>query len=665
MYMRVHMRLIKRVDLYLLKAYLQLFAGTFFISLFVLLMQFMWRYLNELVGKGLSFDVLVEFFWYAAQTLVPMSLPLAVLLASLVTFGNFGERLELLSMKAAGISLLRILRPIFMFVLLVSVGSFYFQNRITPEATKQLAALVNSMKQKSPELEIPEGTFYRIENTGYNFFVERKNLQTGMLYGIMIYNTTSGYQDMQIVLADSGRLQTTADHQHLKLTLYGGERFQNLQNQGGNMMKAAVPYMRETFINEVDIIEFNSEFEVMDASYFAHDARTKDIETISRGIDSLTHRIDSVGQDIYTGFLEVSSRLQRGLEAGRNDSAQVVAEAEKSMPIDSVLAHLTEAQQQDVWRSALQKSQGMRSDCEIRSFGTDSDDTVLRRHRIEWNKKFTLSLSCLLFFLIGAPLGAIIRKGGLGLPVVVSILIFIFYYIVDTSGEKMAKEGAWDVLFGVWMSTMILSPIGVFLTYKANQDSGVFNMDVYRMFFRRLLGLREARKLSRKEVIINDPDYACLQGRITTIAAQCREYSDTQRLWKFPSYTRLFFQYKEDHVILGLNDELESIVEELHNTTQHAIINTLNQLPVLVPDAHTRPFRNKRLNMVVGILLPVGLFFYFRIWRYRIRLHRDLSNIQRQAAVLNKQIEALVPTTVAKSQETTSESPSGSTITTA
>lgn len=637
--MHVHMRPVKRMDSYLLKAYLQLFAGTFFISLFILLMQFMWRYVNDLVGKGLSLDVLAEFFWYATQTLVPMSFPLAVLLASLITFGNFGERLELLSMKAAGISLLRILRPIFLFVLLVSGISFYFQNRVTPEATKQLAALVNSMKQKSPELEIPEGTFYQIEKTGYNFFVERKDMKTGMLYGIMIYNTTSGYQDMQIVLADSGRLQTTADRQHLKLTLYGGERFQNLQNQGnGNMMKASIPYMRETFLQEVDLIQFNSEFEVMDASYFAHDARTKDIGTIEAGIDSLRHRIDSVGQDIYAANLTSTMRLNRVLSSGRKDSSQVVAMVAKVEPFDSLMAHLPDGTRQDVWREAAQKSQQMRNDCEFRAYGTDEDNYILRRHRIEWNKKFTLSLSCLLFFFIGAPLGAIIRKGGLGLPVVVSVLIFIFYYILDTSGEKMAKEGEWDVVFGVWMSTMVLAPLGAFLTYKANQDSGVFNMDVYRMVFRRLLGLRETRKLNRKEVIIEDPDYVGLQPRLTAMAEQCREYSATQKLWKLPSYIRLFFQYKEDHVILSLNEELERIVAELHNSSQYKIVSTLNQLPILVPDAHTRPFRNRRLNMIVGILLPVGLFFYLRIWRYRIRLHRDLSGIQRQSGVLNELI---------------------------
>ncbi|MBQ3993142.1 MAG: LptF/LptG family permease, partial [Bacteroidaceae bacterium] len=239
------MRLIRKLDAFILKSYLLLFAGTFFICLFIFMMQFMWRYVEELIGKGLSWDVLGKFFYYSGLTLVPMSLPLAILLASLISFGNLGEKFELLSMKAAGVPLVRILQPVFCFVLLVCGGSFYFQNKIGPEATKQLATLIWSMKQKSPELEIPEGIFYN-EIPGYNLFVEHKDPDTGMLYGVMIYNNTNSYEDAQIVLADSARLQSTADKMHLKLTLFNGERFRNMESQSGSMLRANVPYMRES-----------------------------------------------------------------------------------------------------------------------------------------------------------------------------------------------------------------------------------------------------------------------------------------------------------------------------------------------------------------------------------------------------------------------------------
>ena len=241
------MRLFKKLDIFIFKAYALLFVGTFFICLFVFMMQFMWLHIDKLIGKGLSIDVLAQFFFYASLTLVPMSLPLAILLASLITFGNFGERFELLSMKAAGISLIRIFQPTAILALLLSAGSFYFQNVTSPNATKKLAALIYSMKQKSPELEIPEGIFYN-EIPGYNLFVEKKNKETGMLYGVMIYNNTNSYEDTQIVLADSARLQSTADKKHLQLTLYQGERFQNMKGQNSALSNANIPYMRETFI---------------------------------------------------------------------------------------------------------------------------------------------------------------------------------------------------------------------------------------------------------------------------------------------------------------------------------------------------------------------------------------------------------------------------------
>lgn len=490
------MTLIKKLDIYLLKAYLQLFAGTFFICLFLFLMQFTWRYVNDLIGKGLTVDILAQFFWYATLTLIPMSLPLAVLLAALITFGNFGERLELLSMKAAGIPLIRVLLPVFLFVSALSVGNFYFQNNVSPEATKQLGALVYSMRQKSPEMEIPEGVFYS-EIPGYNFFVERKDLQTGILHGVMIYSTVDGYEDAQIIVADSGRIQSTSDRKHLMLTLYGGERFRNMTSQGGQMMRASVPYMRETFGKEVDLIPFDANFDIMDAALFAGNAQTKDIRSIELGIDSLTQRIDSVGRFVYEGYqgYELAARLPEGYADSAKVVKRVMAQVEE-LPFDTVMARLNDGQRQQVWKAAQGRAHQMQSQMEFRAITTEEDNSTLRIHEVEWHKKFTLSLACLVFFFIGAPLGAIIRKGGLGMPVVISVLIFIFYYVVNSAGEKLAKQGSWDVAFGVWLSSMVLIPIAAFLTYKANGDSTMFNIEGY------LLPLQKAWKAYQRFSIL-------------------------------------------------------------------------------------------------------------------------------------------------------------------
>lgn len=633
------MHIIKRLDLFILKAFLQLFAATFFVCLFVFMMQYTWRYIDELIGKGLSVDVLAKFFWYMALNFVPAALPPGVLLASLITFGNMGEKLELLSMKAAGVPLLRILQPLLIVVVILSGCSFYFQNNIAPEATKRLSALVWSMKQKSPELEIPEGVFYS-EIPGYNIFVEKKDMKTGMLYGVMIYTNVSSQEDTQIVLADSARLQSTADKMHLMLTMYSGERFRNMDARSANMMKASVPYMRETFTKEIDLIEFDGNFNITDASLFAGNAQTKGLRNIRLGIDSLNHRIDSVGASIYEA--QCRGAMERQIRnKSEKDSAHIVAEVAQTAAFDSLYAGLSHEQLQSTIRTATSKVRQLTAEYEFRSMITNEDNRSLRIHKVEKHKKFTYSLACLLFFFIGAPLGAIIRKGGLGMPVIISVSIFIFYYIINSSGEKMAKSGAWYIPFGVWLSSMVLAPIGVFLTYKSNQDSAVFNIEGYRMFIMRLFGLRESRKLNRKEVIINEPDYPKVAHELTDLQADCKRYVEEHHLIRMPNYKKIFFEYEKDTAVADIDDRLEAIIEELHNSKDTRLVMMLNELPILVPDAHTRPFSNARRNMAAGIFFPVGLFFWFRIWRYRVRLRHDMDIIQQQVGNILNRIDKL------------------------
>lgn len=630
------MRIFKKLDIFILKDYLLLFAGTFFICLFIFMMQFMWRYVDELVGKGLSLDVLAKFFYYSGLTLVPISLPLAVLLASLISFGNMGERLELLAMKASGIPLVRILQPVLIFASFVCLGSFYFQNKVGPEATKQLATLVWSMKQKSPELEIPEGIFYS-EIPGYNLYVHHKDTRTGMLYGVMIYSNTDGYEDAQIVLADSARLQSTADKRHLKLTLLHGERFRNMDSQGGgNMLRASVPYMRESFVSEVDLIPFDANFNLMDANLFSGNAQTKGLHEIRLGIDSLQQVSDSMAHAIAASTM--STFLCKDLPAGTRDSARIVREAAQAQPLDTLYARLTDDQRATAWRSAQTHAESLRSEYEFRSIITSDTNMLLRRHRMEEQKKFTLSLACLLFFFIGAPLGAIIRKGGLGLPVVISVVIFIFYYIVNVGGEKMAKAGEWNVAAGIWLSSAVLLPVGVFLTNRANKDSAVFNIEGYRAFVRRLFGLRASRAINRKEVVIHDPDYRRVVADLEALSADCHRYNQEARLMRMPSYARIFFHYREDREAERLSERLETLIEELHNTRDSVILMHLNQYPILETDAHTRPFHSARLNMATGLFFPLGLFFWLRIWRYRLRLWNDMNTIRKIDSLIIERI---------------------------
>ena len=631
------MRLIKKIDIFVFKAYSLLFVGTFFVCLFIFMMQLMWRWIDDLIGKGLTLDVLARFFYYSGLTLIPVSLPLAILLASLITFGNLGERFELLSMKAAGIPLIRILRPIIILTLLMCGCSFYFQNVICPAAQKKFYTVGYSMKQKSPELEIPEGVFYN-EIPGYNIFVEQKSKkEDGMLYGVMIYSTTDGYEDSQIVLADSARLQTTADEQHLRLTMYSGERFRNMQSQGGVMARTSVPYMRETFVEETDLIPFDNNFNMTDANLFSGSAMTKNMREIQAGIDSLTLKSDSTGQAVYTQLLRTT--YVRKTNIGEKDSAAI---AGRRLTLDTLYSRTSAEQRLNILRHAMQKTSSATTEYEFRSLISKDIDQSIRVHKLEWHKKFTLSLACLFFFFIGAPLGAIIRKGGLGVPVVISVVLFIFYYIINAAGEKLARAGEWEVWFGEWLSSMVLCPVSIFLTYKANKDSSVFNIEAYTGILRRLLGLRTSRHIARKEVIIYDPDYTAARAEALSLAEAWQDYAGRKHLRRPPGYIDIFFRQDDDTEAAELNERLETLVATLANSRDAILLELLNRLPVISVGDHMRPFRSARWNMVPGVLLPVGALLYLRIWRCRLRLYADIQQIGKCCAQLTERMTQLI-----------------------
>ena len=600
-----------------------LFLGTFFICLFIFMMQFLWKYVDELVGKGLEMEVLVQFFFYSAVSLVPASLPLAVLLASLITFGNFGERYELLAMKAAGISLLKIMRPLIVFIAFVCGISFYFQNVIGPKAEVKLWTLLISMKQKSPELDIPEGVFYDAID-GYNLYVKKKNRETGVLYNVMIYNFSDGFENAHIIVADSGKLEMTADKKHLFLHLYHGEMFENLKAQ--SMSAENVPYRRETFREKHTIIEFNSDFSMVDASIMSNQSRSKDMKKLQASVDSMTAISDSVGRSYYREVNNIGTyRLTPSLT--KQDTVKMQAANLRGYNVDSLFQSSTLMQKQRIISSASSTVGNLANDWNFKSFNIKQNDQDIRKHQTEWHNKITLSLACLIFFFIGAPLGGIIRKGGLGMPVIASVLIFIIYYIINNTGYKMARDGNWVVWMGMWTSTAVLAPLGAFLTYKSNNDSVVLNADAYVDWFKKVAGIRSVRHMFRKEVIIVDPDYERIVGDLEKLSADCHAYAQKKKLTKAPNYFTLWMMNKNDHEIEQLNDRMEALVDELSNTRSIVLLNQLNNFPLIPVHAHVRPFDIYWLNILAGLFVPVGLFFYFRIWAFRIRLQKDIDKI--------------------------------------
>ena len=626
---------IKKLDWFIIKSFLLLFSATFFICTFIFIMQFLWRWVDELVGKGLDMWVMAQFFYLGSLTMVGQALPLAILLAALMTFGNFGERLELLSMKAAGIPLLRIMAPLAVVSAILGCLSFYFQNVVGPKAQVKLYTVLYSIKQTSPEVEIPEGVFYdQIE--GYNLFVKKKNKETGMLYRVMIYDMTQGFENASIIVSDSGKIETTADQQHLMLKLYNGERFANAtelkENKSKSKNKNNIPYTRETFREKIIVINFGGGFDMKDGSFLKKQAASKNIIELNHSIDSLTQYNDSIGrnnlkQAIRNGYAQ-------NIELTAEDS--VIQQKEKIYAInaDSVYNNSSKLTKLRIKRAALNKVEQLMTDYEIKKNIMRSLDKDLNKHYISWWQKITLSISCIIFFFIGAPLGAIVKKGGLGYPVLISVAIFIIYYIFNTSGEKMVKEGEWYTWFGCLVSTMVLTPLGVIFTYQSNKDSTIFNMDAYKAFFRKLLGLRDSRHIPLKEVIIEDPDYPANYSKLEEISHKCREFSAEYRPNRLPGITEVFFNEEQELPIEKMNDGFEVLIEEMSNSKNRKVIQLLNEFPIMMVDELRSPLKKRWMNILAIILLPIGIILYLRACKFHRQVSRDLIKIRNNSRTL-------------------------------
>ena len=638
---------IKKLDIFIIKQFGLLFIGTFFICQFVLMMQFLWRYVDELIGKGLSLEVLAQFFWYMGLMLMPQAFPLAILLSSLIAFGNLGESSELTAIKSAGISLLQSMRSLIVIVIIVSGISFYFQEVIGPRSFISFRQLLISMQQKNPEVEIPEGIFYD-GISGSNLYVQKKEMETGMLYGIMIYRMNGGYEDAAVILADSGKMQTTEEKKHLILTLYSGEWFENMRSQdvAGS---ANVPYRRETFSNKRIVLDFDGGFNMQEAGWVASDARSKSMGKILHDLDSIREFNDSVGHQFYNEAKQVGFYLPT---ISKSDSLKAREEVQKDIiNFDSIYKKLSPEVKQNVMKMAVNDAQIASTDLEFKGSYSDALNHNERLHMIEAINKVTLSLSCLIFFFIGAPLGAIIRKGGLGVPVIISVLVFIIYYILENSGMRMARDNIWTVWFGKLLGTCTLTPIAVFFTYKANNDSVVFNIDLYKQLLFRMLGLRDKRHLSSKEVIIEDPIYMADSYHLLRISEEIKQYISEHELLHLPNPIKVFFRPGDDQTIERIVGELEETIEDLANTRDRQILAYLNRYPLVATHAHTRPFRRKWLNIITGLFLPTGVFFYLRMCRFRLRLRKDLYMILDTNQQVAKRISVIVPSTPSTLEE--------------
>jgi len=610
---------IKKLYSFMFWTFLQLLLATFSVCLFILLMQWLWKYVDDLVGKGVEISVLAELFFYSANQLVPQALPIAVLLASLMTFGNLGEHLELLAMKSSGISLIRIMKPLIILTFFLSCISFVFHNNVLPGAQAKLFTILYSIRMKTPELDIPEKSFYKgIEK--YNIYVGKKD-KTGLLMDVMIYEYSKGFDNMKVIVADSGRMNISDDKTCLIFTLYNGESFQNFNINKSRFDQNQIPFQRQKFNIQDILINFNSNLVMADESFFSNREFSKNIPELRSFIrersisdDSITNDIRSnIAENVYTSSFK-QARSSRTTSNLQNDTIPYsnYELLYKSFSEDKKLQLLNEAKT---------KVDRLVNDYSYKLYEQTDSQRPIRGHKIELHRKFTWSLACFLFFFIGAPLGAIIRKGGLGLPAVLSVFLFILYYYVDIFGMKMVRQDNWPTWEGMWLSSFVLASLGLFFTYKAVNDSVVFNIDAWKETLLRFTGKREIRNYSKKTVIMNFPDYKEDIRIMEKWNEEANLYIGKKR--KIPFYISFWKQNFNDMHLTNLLSVMDNWIDDLLNSNENLIIGKLMDYPV-INSFNLTFFNQPAIRWSCSVIFPVGILIYIVCVLKQKQINNDL-----------------------------------------
>lgn len=496
----------KKLDLFILKSFAGPFIMTFFITVFILVMQFLWLYIDDLVGKGLSFWVIMEFLAWGSATILPLSMPLSTLLASIMTFGNLGENNELLAMKAAGISLQRVFVPLIFVAMFISVAAFFVSNNLIPLAYNKIYTLQYDISKTKEEIKIPTGTFYNgIE--GYSLRVDSRNKKTGMMYDVMVYNHTGNKGNVSLAIADSGMLKSTREMDALIFTLYNGVQYEETNKKSFKDTSYAVQQL-EFSMQEVIIPLENYAFKKSESERYGSDVMSRNLKQLKHDRDSIGAQYDST---ILVHEREVPYKI--GLNKGEHLDTLKNRNLKNSFPLDSLEEWGDLYREREAVEKAIAAARKAVQTMQIYDREVLQHTHYLRRIDLESLRKYTLSFACFIFFFIGAPLGAIIRKGGLGTPVIVSALFFVLYWVVDISGKKLARDGAISPELGAFISTIVLLPIGVFLTWKSTKDSSIFNIETYlqpiKNFIARIGQFNDYRKNRKEKSVMKVEDKRC------------------------------------------------------------------------------------------------------------------------------------------------------------
>jgi lipopolysaccharide export system permease protein len=706
---------VKRLHLLVFKSFIGPFILIFFIVLFILLMQFLWRYIDDLVGKGLKFSVIAELLLYTSSSLVPMALPLAMLMASLMTFGNMGEFCELTAIKASGISLQRIMMPLILLAIFISIGAFFFANKVLPYTNLKMRTLLYDVRNQRPEIQILPGSFYDGID-GYSMRIERKDPATNMLYDIKIYDHTQNRGNASVIIADSGKMIVTEDERDLIFTLYSGYSYNEQIEERDSRKKKNYPHRYDRFDEQRIIIElkgfsltrtdeslFRNHYTMLDLAQLEamEDSINKDIDEKQRVLNqtlvygnyfrkhmspvrqpdvsspgkmnALHDSIVPLAQGVRNYSGSKSDYFQRpDQRTFRRDTAHTFSERKKpeknnaykprpprkiqpeesTMPIatlkvlkntnlDSGLYlnlfdQLTLKEKENILNSALSYSRSARTYVVSSGQTIDSKIKNLRRFEIEWQRKFTIAFACFIFLFIGAPLGAIIRKGGLGLPLVISTLFFIFYYIISLMGEKVVRENILPDYQGMWISSFILIVAGIFLTYKATTDAAMLNFETYSNLLRKYLGIksknivniiREEKRTSPSRTVKYDHLLASLSSFRDSIE---EAYSDVYTRLKFEGFLVSLAGFRESSNILlfeRLYKNIICILIDSELTKEKPIQNILSEFPNFnYQNYHDLKWR-LYLRLVLLLIPPFTIIVLIRHYIQLLSLKSKLRNI--------------------------------------
>ena len=467
----------KKLHLFVIKSYIGPFIATFFIAEFILLMQFLWLWIDDLVGKGLSIFVIAKLFVFIAAGLVPMAMPIAVLLSSIMTFGNLGENYELTAIKSAGISLIKIMIPLIVINLLLSLASFGFYNNVMPYTNLKAKSLLWDIKQQRLDINIREGIFYNgIDN--YSIKVASKNLKTGMLYDMMIYNHTSLKGNVELTRADSGYLKMTGNKQFLLINLYHGIKYEELPEANPRKKNKTFPHQKETFDEETVVFKVSGfGLKRSDEKQYKANFEMMNIEQIHKSVDSLKNGLMKERVD-FAKNLQTNNYFKK---EHKKDSLRKLIDYNnlKNINVDSLYYKRNKKEKIRIMNMATNFARNTKTYISQSKDNFELKNKWITKNYIEWNKRLSIPVACFILFFIGAPMGAIIRKGGLGWPVVVSIFFFLLYYVISIISEKTVQEGLLPAWQGIWISSLVLLPIGIFLTTKANSDSALFDIARY------------------------------------------------------------------------------------------------------------------------------------------------------------------------------------------